>query len=47
MKPKVEAVAEFVAATPGASGVIGAPDEIAEILAGRSGARITADEGTR
>jgi carbamate kinase len=47
MRPKVEAVADFVAATPGASGVIGAPDEIAEILAGRSGTRITADEGAK
>ena len=44
MQPKVEAVAEFVAATPGATGVIGAPTEIAEILAGRSGTRIVADD---
>jgi carbamate kinase len=43
MQPKVEAAAEFVAATPGATGVIGAPDEITEILAGRSGTRIVAN----
>jgi carbamate kinase len=43
MQPKVDAVAEFVAATPGAIGAIGAPTEIAEILAGRSGTRILAD----
>ena len=44
MEPKVEAVAEFVAARPGAVGVIGAPDEIADILAGRSGTRIVANQ---
>jgi carbamate kinase len=43
MQPKVEAVAEFVAATPGAAGAIGAPDEIAEIVAGRAGTRIVAN----
>jgi carbamate kinase len=42
MEPKVAAVADFVAATPGAVGVIGAPDEIRSILAGRSGTRIVA-----
>ena len=42
MEPKVRAVADFVAATPGATGAIGAPGEIAEILAGRAGTRIVA-----
>ena len=42
MKPKVAAVADFVAATPGAVGVIGAPDRIREILEGKSGTRIVA-----
>lgn len=41
MEPKVAAVADFVAATPHATGVIGAPDEIRAILAGQSGTRIT------
>jgi hypothetical protein len=40
MEPKVAAVAEFVAAVPGAAGVIGAPDQISAILAGTSGTRI-------
>jgi carbamate kinase len=40
MEPKVAAVADFVARTPGAAGVIGAPDEIAAILEGRAGTRI-------
>ena len=40
MEPKVEAVADFVAATPGAVGVIGAAEEIPAILAGTSGTRI-------
>jgi carbamate kinase len=40
MEPKVAAVAEFVATTPGAVGAIGAPEEIAAILEGRSGTRI-------
>lgn len=44
MQPKVEAVAEFVAATPGATGAIGAPTEIAAILAGRAGTRIVAND---
>jgi carbamate kinase len=43
MEPKVRAVADFVAATPGAVGAIGAPDDIAEILAGRAGTRIVAE----
>ena len=40
MEPKVAAVADFVARTPGAVGVIGAPEEMASIIAGRSGTRI-------
>ena len=40
MKPKVAAVADFVAGAPGALGVIGAPDQISAILAGTSGTRI-------
>ncbi len=40
MEPKVQAVTDFVAATPGAVGVIGAAEEIPAILAGTSGTRI-------
>ncbi len=40
MEPKVAAVADFVACTPGAVGVIGLPEEMAGIIAGRSGTRI-------
>jgi carbamate kinase len=40
MEPKVAAVADFVASTPGAVGVIGAPEEMAGIIAGKSGTRI-------
>ncbi len=43
MEPKVEAVADFVATTPGATGVIGAAQEIPAILAGTSGTRIIGD----
>ncbi len=43
MEPKVEAVADFVATTPGAIGVIGAAEEIPAILAGTSGTRIVGD----
>ncbi|WP_082135758.1 carbamate kinase [Mycobacterium sp. EPa45] len=43
MQPKVQAVADFVAATPGAVGVIGAAEEIPAILAGTSGTRIVGD----
>ena len=43
MEPKVEAVADFVATTPGATGVIGAAEEIPAILAGTSGTRIVGD----
>ena len=46
MEPKVEAVADFVAATPGAVGVIGAAEEIPAILAGTSGTRIVGDGDT-
>jgi len=44
MEPKVAAIADFVAKTPHAVGVIGAAGEIAQILAGTSGTRIVADE---
>lgn len=44
MEPKVEAVADFVAITPGAVGVIGAAEEIPAILAGESGTRIVSDQ---
>ncbi len=40
MEPKVAAVADFVASTPGAVGVIGSPDEMRAIIEGRSGTRI-------
>lgn len=43
MEPKVEAVADFVATTPGATGVIGAAEEIPAILAGTSGTRIVGE----
>jgi carbamate kinase len=40
MEPKVAALMDFVTASPGATGVIGAPDQISAILAGTSGTRI-------
>jgi carbamate kinase len=40
MEPKVAAVADFVACTPGAVGVIGSPDEMRAIIEGKSGTRI-------
>jgi carbamate kinase len=40
MEPKVAALAEFVASTPGAVGAIGLPEEIAAIIDGRAGTRI-------
>ena len=40
MEPKVAAVADFVAVTPGAVGVIGLPEEMRAIIEGRSGTRI-------
>ena len=43
MEPKVSAVADFVAATPGATGVIGAAEDIPAILAGHSGTRIVGE----
>jgi carbamate kinase len=42
MEPKVAAAADFVDATPGSVGVIGAPEKIRDILEGRSGTRIVA-----
>lgn len=44
MLPKVAAIADFVARTPQAAGVIGAAAEIPGILAGTSGTRIVADQ---
>lgn len=44
MEPKVAAVADFVACTPGAIGVIGAPEEMAAIIEGKSGTRIVSEE---
>ena len=46
MEPKVAAVADFVASTPGAIGVIGAPEEMAAIVEGRSGTRIVNTNAT-
>jgi carbamate kinase len=46
MQPKVQAVTDFVAATPGAVGVIGAAEEIPAILAGTSGTRIVGNPPT-
>jgi carbamate kinase len=44
MAPKVAAVADFVASTPGAVGIIGAAEEMRAIIDGKSGTRvITAD----
>jgi hypothetical protein len=40
MEPKVAAVCDFVASTPGAVGVIGLPEEMRAIIEGRSGTRI-------
>ena len=45
MEPKVAAVAEFVATTRGALGVIGAPHEIRALIEGRSGTRIVPGQG--
>ena len=42
MEPKVAAVADFVASTPDAVGVIGAAEEMRAIIAGKSGTRIVA-----
>ena len=46
MEPKVAAVADFVASTPGAVGVIGAAEEMQAIIEGTSGTRIVASEST-
>ena len=40
MEPKIAAVADFVAKTPGAIGAIGLPQEMRAIIEGRSGTRI-------
>jgi carbamate kinase len=40
MEPKVAAVADFVASTPGAVGVIGSAEDIRAIIAGKAGTRI-------
>jgi len=40
MEPKIAAVADFVAKTPGAVGAIGLPQEMRAIIEGRSGTRI-------
>ena len=40
MEPKIAAVADFVARTPGAVGAIGLPQEMRAIIEGRSGTRI-------
>jgi carbamate kinase len=46
MEPKVAAVADFVASTPRAVGIIGAAEEIRAIIEGKSGTRIVpADPG--
>jgi carbamate kinase len=46
MEPKVAAIADFVAATPRAIGVIGAAEEMRAIIEGKSGTRIVASEST-
>jgi carbamate kinase len=46
MEPKVAAVAEFVASTRGAVGIIGAAQEMRAILEGKSGTRIVPSEST-
>jgi carbamate kinase len=40
MEPKIMAVADFVASTPGAVGAIGLPEELTAIIDGRAGTRI-------
>jgi carbamate kinase len=47
MEPKVAAVADFVASTPGAAGVIGLPEEMRAIIEGRAGTRIVSTEAAR
>jgi carbamate kinase len=46
MEPKVAAVADFVASTPGAVGVIGAAEDMHAIIEGKSGTRIVPSEST-
>jgi carbamate kinase len=46
MEPKVAAVADFVASTRGAVGIIGAAQEIRAILDGKSGTRIVPSDST-
>jgi carbamate kinase len=46
MQPKVAAVADFVASTRGAVGIIGAAEQIGAILEGKAGTRIVASEST-
>ncbi len=41
MKPKVEAILDFVKSGPGRQGAIGSLDRAAEVLAGASGTRVT------
>ncbi len=47
MEPKVAAVADFVATTPGAIGVIGSPEEMTGIIEGRSGTRIVRGDASQ
>jgi carbamate kinase len=44
MEPKVAAVADFVASTPSAVGIIGAAEEMRAIIEGKSGTRIVASD---
>jgi carbamate kinase len=44
MAPKVAAVADFVAGTPGAVGIIGAAEEMHDIIEGHAGTRIVTAE---
>jgi carbamate kinase len=43
MGPKVEAAAEFARKNPGSVAVIGALEDLPEIMAGTKGTRITTD----
>jgi carbamate kinase len=46
MEPKIAAVADFVASSPGAIGAIGRPEEMSAIVDGRSGTRIVGAAAT-
>ncbi len=46
MAPKVAAVADFVASTPGAVGVVGAAEEMRAIIDGKAGTRIISADAT-